>query len=148
MSKEDVFRVKVYEEAPEMLWVAGCAVQWLGSEEPSSRGASSSQQKKEEVGDQTHKHRVIWLCPNDIVTKAIWQHWPAQSKQRSCVTVADAASALWKEGSLHYCLASAPRKEWCQRMTITPESPSAGEFVGVMLPWCGDNRRCHAPVVR
>ena len=49
---------------------------------------------------------------------------------------------MWKAGSLHL-LVSAPRAAYAHRMTITPESSSAGDFVAVMLPWCGDKLYAH-----
>ena len=54
----------------------------------------------------------------------------------------DATSALWREGSLHLRV-SAPRTPYAQRMTIAPVSLSAGDYVAVMPPWCGDKLYAH-----
>ncbi len=148
VSNSDVFRAMIYEEALETLRVSGFGDQWSGT---SSREASwclelsPRHQKKSttDVGDQTHKHRVIWLCPQAIVKEAVSASSQSSNRPHSGAnSLAEAASTLWKEGSLHILL-SAPEVMYANRMSIFPKSTDAGDFVGVLLPWVGDKIYAH-----
>ncbi len=128
-----------------MLRVASYGDQRLGSEAPLPQGAATNS-----VADQTHKHRAIWLCPLRLVSNAVRSRSKraslsqASSRQDS---LAETAGALWRNGILRV-LASAPRMPYAWRMTISPASDEAGDFVGIMLQWCGDKLVQHASLRR
>ncbi len=129
VSKRDVLRVMVYEEARETLRVSGSVEPWLPTD-PNLEPPSHQNNSTTDIGDQTHKHRVLWLCPQEAVARALNAASSTVKRQRSrsdqhvqhC-SLGEAATALWKEGSLHI-LVSAPRLRFAHRMTIFPRVPT------------------------
>ena len=145
---DSLVRLTADTDAPEYLRVVATYSNWRTAAQAGQRSSES-----DEHG--TDKHRVIWLLSLPELQELVVVEGPARPAEGAAEEHGGSAkrtalgdNSFWERGSLHVIVSAPKSHNYSWRMTIAPAAPKGGEYLAIVLDWCGDQLFQHAALLK